>query len=138
MSQCREIRIKSVHNMYYGRFCHFTYENTLKNRDIPMVFIQMVPVPLVTNCIILHMYLLDRVMANSQYICSSTSHSILSISHIPTLSPHSPSPHPQYLYQSISISPISPYPSSLFPHFPPSQHFFILPTISLLSPTSIL
>ena len=23
MSQCREIRIKSVHNMYYGRFYHF-------------------------------------------------------------------------------------------------------------------
>lgn len=95
-----------------------------------MVFIRMVSVPLVTNCITSYMYLLTGVMANSQYICSSTSHSILSISHIPTLSPHSPSSYPQYPYPFISIFPISPYSSILFPHSPPSLH---IP--SILSPT---
>lgn len=135
MSQCREIRIKSVHNMYYGRFCHFTYENTLKNRDIPMVFIQMVPVPLVTNCIILHMYLLDRVMVNPQYICSFIIHSIL---------PSSPYPYP---FPSLSITsfPISlsihfhfPHfpipPSILSPHIPPSLHILHSPHILPLIP----
>lgn len=108
MSQCREIRIKSVHNMYYGRFCHFTYENTLKNRDILMVFIQMVPVPLVTNCIILYMYLLDRVMVNPQYICSFITHSIL---------PSSSHPYP-FPSLSLIISPISLSIHFHFPHFP--------------------
>lgn len=108
MSQCREIRIKSVHNMYYGRFYHFTYENTLKNRDILMVFIQMVPVPLVTNCIILYMYLLDRVMVNPQYICSFITHSIL---------PSSSHPYP-FPSLSLIISPISLSIHFHFPHFP--------------------
>lgn len=121
MSQCREIRIKSVHNMYYGRFCHFTYENTLKNRDIPMVFIQMVPVPLVTNCIILHMYLLDRVMVNPQYICSFITHFILS------LSPY-PYPFPSH---SLIISPISHSIHFHFPHFSsPLNPFPIFPTLA--------
>lgn len=121
MSQCREIRIKSVHNMYYGRFCHFTYENTLKNRDIPMVFIQMVPVPLVTNCIILHMYLLDRVMVNPQYICSFITHSIL---------PSSSHPYP---FPSLSLitSPISHSIHFHFPHFIFSLNPF--PTFPTLS-----
>lgn len=120
--------------MYYGRFCHFTYENTLKNRDIPMIFIQMVPVPLVTNCIILHMYLLDRVMVNPQYICSFITHSILS------LSPY-PYPFPSH---SLTTSPISLSIHFHFPHFPLSLNPFptfptlaALPHISTLSPHSL-
>lgn len=131
MSQCREIRIKSVHNMYYGRFCHFAYENTLKNRDILMVFIRMVPVPLVTKCVTLYMYVLIRVMANPRYICSLTSH--------PTLSPSS---HP-YPFPSLSliISPISHSIHFHFPHFLFSLNPFpTFPTLSYspFSPPHIL
>lgn len=49
----------------------------------------------------------------------------------PLFPPHIPSPHPQYPYPFISIFPISPHLSILFPHFPPSLH---IP--SILSPTS--
>lgn len=93
-----------------------------------MVFIRMVPVPLVTKCVILYMYVLIMVMANPRYICYFTSHFI-----------HSFSPYP-YSFPSLSLipSPISPSihfhsphiphsPSILFPHFPPSQHFPISP-----------
>ncbi len=94
-----------------------------------MVFIRMVPVPLVTNCIILHMYLLDRVMVNPQYICSFITHSILpSSSHPYPFPSHSLTTSPISL-PFISIFPISPYPLILFPHFPPSQHFPYLHTL---------
>lgn len=96
-----------------------------------MVFIQMVPVPLVTNCIILHMYLLDRVMVNPQYICSFITHSILpSSSH--------PYPFPSLSITSFPISlsihfhfPHFPIPPSILsPHIPPSLHILHSPHIT--------
>lgn len=81
----------------------------------------MVPVPLVTNCIILHMYLLDRVMVNPQYICSFITHFILS------LSPY-PYPFPSH---SLIISPISHSIHFHFPHFfSPLNPFPTFPTLS--------
>lgn len=95
-----------------------------------MVFIQMVPVPLVTKCATLYMYVLIRVMANPRYICSLTILSTLSLSS-----------HP-YPFPSLSITsfPISLSIHFHFPHFPIlPQSFPHIPTLSpspfFLSPT---
>lgn len=88
-----------------------------------MVFIRMVPVPLVTNYIILHMYLLDRVMVNPQYICSFITHSIL---------PSSSHPYP-FPSHSLTTSPISLSIHFHFPHFPLSLNPFpTFPTLAAL------
>lgn len=88
-----------------------------------MVFIRMVPVPLVTKCVTLYMYVLIRVMANPRYICSLPSHFILSLS---------PYPYP-FPSLSITSSPISLSIHFHFPHFSsPLNLFPIFPTLAAL------
>lgn len=90
-----------------------------------MVFIQMVPVPLVTKCATLYMYVLIRVMANPRYICSLTILSILSSSSHPYSFPS----------HSLTSSPISLSIHFHFPHFPLSLNPFpTFPTLAAHSP----